>query len=146
MYSNEIEDVMANVPNFLGVFSRNTLPKPRLSKSFSLIANTDKETEFGTHWVAFFVDERGRGNYFDSYGLKPYYDEFTDYLNEHCVDGYSWNKKKLQCNLCVTCGQYCCCYIILRQAGYTNAQFLEFFSDNEVANDLIVKKLFESIK
>ena len=66
MWSTEIEYILKNTPNFLGVFSRDNLPQP-ISLPFSLIANIDKQVESGTHWIAMFVDKKGRGEYFDSY-------------------------------------------------------------------------------
>ena len=145
MFSDEIENVMKNIPCFLGVFSRDNLPQPT-SYPFCLITNTDLQTESGTHWLAIFVDRDGRGMYFDSYAMKPYYQEFEDYLNTYCKNGYDWNKARLQCTTCTTCGEYCCCYLILRTAGFSHNQFLGFFGDNQVSNDTIVKELFNVVK
>ena len=53
---------------FQGVFSADTLPeKPRL-----LVGNTDPSDKPGNHWIAVFVDSTGRGEYFDSFGRKPF--------------------------------------------------------------------------
>lgn len=136
---------MRKVPFFLGVFSRDNLPIPT-SYPFSLITNTDLQTESGTHWIAFYVDQHGRGMYFDSYANKPYYPEFVNYLNHNCSSGYDWNRVPLQCTTCSTCGEYCCCYIILRTSDFTHEQYLQFFGDNTVSNDIIVKELFKVVQ
>lgn len=145
MYSTQIETMMKNVPHFLGVFARDNLPRPEYYP-FSLISNTDLETENGTHWLAIFVDESGNGFYFDSYALQPFYKEFQSFLKTFSPNGYKWNRKELQCTTCVTCGEYCCCYIILRTAGYSHRNFLDIFSDNSEANDKIVKNLFKILQ
>jgi hypothetical protein len=49
---------------FQGVFSVDTLPiNPRL-----LVCNTDPSYKSGQHWIAIFIDERGIGEFFDSFG------------------------------------------------------------------------------
>ena len=62
---------MWKIPNFRGVFMRDTLP-PLPRKRECAIVNLQGEHEgIGTHWVAFRKDEN-TVNYFDSYGdLKP---------------------------------------------------------------------------
>lgn len=144
MFSTQIEKMMRNVPNFLGVFSRDNLPKPEYYP-FSLISNTDLQTEEGTHWLAIYVDESGNGYYFDSYAIRPFYKEFYLFLKTFCPKNFRWNRKELQCTTCVTCGEYCCCYVILRAAGYSHREFLDIFSDNSVTNDIIVQRLFEAL-
>ena len=143
MWSIDIEKAMVNVPNFLGVFSRDNLPEPQYYP-YSLIANTDKQDESGTHWIAIYVDINGNGIYFDSYGEKPYNAEFKNYLDKFCIH-HTWSDAELQCLTCVTCGEYCCCYVILRTAGLPHDSFLELFSDNGISNDLIVKNLFKNL-
>ncbi len=57
------------VPNFIGVFMRNTLPKTP-SKNESAIVNLDVTTGRGTHWVCYYK----RGDlvfYYDSFGFLP---------------------------------------------------------------------------
>ena len=138
---------MKNVPNFLGVYSRDTLPtKMKSQYPISLISNTDLQLDEGTHWVAFYIDDNGKGHYFDSYGRPPIHDEFENFLANHCPGGYSWNRKKLQCDTCVTCGQYCCCYIILRSAGLAHKQFQDLFTHDPQKNDQIVDELFKVLK
>ena len=143
MYSTEIIDTLKNVPNFLGVFSRDTLPQPK-SLPFSLIANTDKRVESGTHWIAIFVDKSGRGEYFDSYGRKPFNKEFVQFLKKFSSN-YTFNRTQLQCITCVTCGEYSCAYIILRTAGYSKEKFIKLFTDDTISNDIIIKEIFKTL-
>jgi hypothetical protein len=65
---------------FQGVFSVDTLPdKPRL-----LVCNTDPSSKPGSHWIVIFIDFKGRGEYFDSFGRKPT-TLFENYLNKNCT-------------------------------------------------------------
>ena len=145
MFSNEIKFIMKNVPNFYGVYSRDNLPQPE-RYPFSLITNTDLKTETGTHWIAVYVDDKGKGVYFDSYAQAPQHEEFIDFLNINCPGGYTWNKKPLQCLTCVTCGEYCCVYIALRTAGINHKQFVDTFIQDPSKNDIIIKELFRILQ
>lgn len=145
MYTNEINLVMKNVPNFLGVYSRDNLPIPE-EYPFSLICNTDLQFEDGTHWIAIYVDSDGKGTYFDSYAMPPIHEEFKEFLNTFCQNGQSWNKTKLQCNTCITCGEYCCIYIILRNSGFSHKQVLGFFDRDPEINDKIVREIFDILR
>lgn len=145
MLDIEIKSKLERLPNFLGVFARDTLPVHGGSFPHSLIANTDESDEEGTHWVCIYVDETGRGDYFDSYALGPLFYEFISYLEKNTKRGFSWNKVPLQCDTCVTCGEYCCAYLFLRTAGITNDQFMSLFTDKRYANDQIIKSIFSMI-
>ena len=75
---------------FPGVFSVDTPPdKPRI-----LVANTDESTKPGKHWIAIFVDEIGRREYFDSLGREPK-GTFKRLMDEHCSAG-TCNRRQLQ--------------------------------------------------
>ena len=83
---------------FQGVFSSDTLPShPKL-----LVCNTDPISKPGEHWIAIFVSEDGRGEYFDSFGRAPN-EHFANYLNEHCRN-WIFNKRQLQSIISSYCG------------------------------------------
>jgi hypothetical protein len=67
MNTGQIELILRrNIDNFDGVFSRDRLPdKPRL-----LVCNTDPSSRPGQHWIAIYVGEDGRGEYFDSLAAR----------------------------------------------------------------------------
>jgi hypothetical protein len=144
MLNIEIENKLKFLKDFLGVFARDTLPKPN-KYSYSLIANTDKYQDAGSHWIAIYVDELGCGTYFDSYGLPPLQVEFLKFLENYTKE-FSYNKITLQCTDCVTCGEYACAYLILRTAGYDHDDFMKLFTLNTVSNDYIIKNLFNALE
>lgn len=58
-----------SIPNFRGVFVRDTLPKKSRVKE-SGILNLDDTTGNGTHWVAWYKNGNDK-YYFDSFGIQP---------------------------------------------------------------------------
>lgn len=93
-----------NVPNFKGVFMRDTLPKTPPKLNESAILNLDVESNEGTHWVAY--KKRGRNvHYFDSFGsLKPP-KELIKYLGGKCRIIY--NNNAYQTYEETNCGHLC---------------------------------------
>ena len=145
MYANVIRKKMGSVPNFTGVYSRDTLPE-RISLPMGVIINTDESNKPGEHWVAIHIDESGIGEYFDSYGLPPMHREFWEFLLEHAPGGFFYNNIPLQCSVCVTCGEFCVAYLKLRLRGHTYCDFISLFSRNTLKNDSLVKRYFNLIK
>ena len=122
---------------FQGVFSIDTLPEnPRL-----LICNTDPSNRPGQHWIAIFVDSKGRGEYFDSFGRKPSY-VFCNYMNEHCI-AWSYNTRQLQSVVSSYCGFYCCFYCMLKCRGFDLNRVVKLFTRDTGLNDSIVRSFAE---
>ena len=139
MLASEIYQRLVNYPNFLGVFARDTLPQS-VNYPCALISNTDLSYESGTHWIAIYIDEDGIGEYFDSYGLSPIYQEFRHFLRRNCTNGsYFENCVTLQCLTCVTCGEYCIAYLMTRLNGGTYADFIYLFTSNVYDNDYLIR-------
>ena len=103
----------------------------------SLVVNTDKADEPGTHWIAIIIDKNGYGEYFDSYGLPPMHHEIVKFLKNN-TNNYFYNKKLIQCLTCITCGHYCIAYIILRSKGYSYNYFIKLFTENQYKNDILI--------
>ena len=118
---------------FQGVFSADTLPeKPRL-----LVGNTDPSDKPGNHWIAVFVDSTGRGEYFDSFGRKPF-GIFERYMNKHCVE-WIFGTRQLQSIASSYCGFYCCFYCMLRCRGFDLTRIVNLFTRDTGFNDSIVR-------
>jgi len=94
---------------FDGVCSSEDLPQRRSPKL--LVANTDPAYLPGEHWIAMFIDERGNGQYFDSFGRPPS-KMFWCYLNEHCKR-WTQNTTQYQRVISELCGQYCVVWCML---------------------------------
>jgi hypothetical protein len=145
MDTSKINNLLNKEKFYLGTFSRDTLPKKIISKPSGLIANTDTSNKPGEHWVAMIFNEDGSGEYFDSYGLPPFYSEFYSFMDENCPLGWGYNRIILQCLTCITCGYYCVIYIKLRSIGYSFCDYISLFKYDKNANDSIIKKLVKKL-
>ena len=54
---------------FKKVCALDQLEKPTFPSAY--VINSDPSSKPGEHWIAVYFDKRGRGEYFDSYGLPP---------------------------------------------------------------------------
>lgn len=155
MNTRELLGVVQKEPKlngtFVGVFPADKLPvlatrrrrngrkrrREAEKKTVSLIANVDGHREIGSHWIAIYIDSRGRGEFFDSYGrhptlCSPY---FTKFLNAN-ADVWTYNRKSLQSSWSTVCGQYCLYYLIRRARGDSMSSILsEFNSRTRGQND-----------
>lgn len=101
----DIENKLKDEPNFIGVFSKDNLPKA-IGDNENGIVNLAKENEPGTHWVCYFNEKRLEYVlYFDSYGLPPP-EEIKKYL-ETSGKRIQYNTGEIQTMSTVLCGVYC---------------------------------------
>lgn len=126
---------------FVGVFAADTLPLPLPHKPALLIANTDPKYRPGQHWVAIYVDAKGRGEYFDSYGLPPFVTWHSLFLSKACKS-WKYNHDDLQALNSTVCEQYCVVYLLFKAHGYKLSDFLGQFTKNCAENDEFVDYLF----
>lgn len=132
MNTREIEFFLRNEEHFQGVFSSDRLPEvPRL-----MVCNTDPHYRPGKHWIAIYVDNRGRGEYFDSLGTPPS-ETFKRYMDKHCVV-WTFNKKQLQSIVSQFCGHYCCFYCVFRNRGVDMNRIVNQFTSDTGFNDVAI--------
>ena len=114
--------------SFLGVFPADLVPLQKLPNNSSLVFNTDPKGKPGQHWVAVFVDGKGNGEYFDSYGQPPSSEilplEFVQQLRSR---RFKFNKVQVQGDLSKSCGFYCVLYIKKRCQGKSMEDILSTF-------------------
>ena len=133
-----INTLLRHVPNYIGVYARDTLPI-YMGSNCGLIVNTDLSTQNGTHWVAMFRDNNGFCEYFDPYGIPPLLDEFTEFLSNNSTIGIRVSQQQLQCVQCVTCGYYCVEYIKFRCNGFTLNNLLHSFTLDPYVNEILIR-------
>ena len=63
---------------FRGVYARNELPIREPTTSL-YVCNTDPNHKPGEHWVTIYIDSDRRGEYFDSFGMPPLFNEFLTF-------------------------------------------------------------------
>jgi len=109
---------LRNVKWFLRVFLSDLLPQS-ITRSGSIIINTEPHTETGSHWLAIHFKPRSSiAYYFDSYGIFPIIPTIHAFLRRNC-NVWDYNTLQLQGLTCTVCGQYCCLFVLYMDRGYT---------------------------
>ena len=135
MNSKQILKILKNNKEFSGVYACDQLPQIH-SFPAALVANTDPHTKPGTHWVAFYINADGSGEFFDSYGLEP--QQFRNFMHKTC-NMWQHNTIRLQGPLSSVCGQYCIYYLVHKFRDIPLHSIVKNFdSTNLVANDTLV--------
>ena len=139
MDSEELDWLMEDYkPIFKGVFPSNRLPKrTQLTYPACCIANYDPAGKPGTHWVAFYLPAKKMeaNEYYDSYGLYPLTENFTDFLGE----GFIFNNVTVQSSGTKTCGLQAAYFLQHRIKGDNIEDIVSSFDTrNRVENDSIV--------
>jgi hypothetical protein len=66
---------------YIGVLSRDELPS-KVKYPACFIINTAPRSHEGEHWLAFYYDEKGHADFFDSYGFPPSMYGFESYIEK----------------------------------------------------------------
>lgn len=98
----DIKKYAVNLPNFRGVFMRNTLPKSPYQNECGIV-NLDSNNGQGTHWVAYFKNKNQK-EYFDSFGNLPPPKEIIKYLGKRNL---KYNYHQFQKFNEFNCGHLC---------------------------------------
>ena len=76
---------LQNVKSFLGVFSSDLLLHS-ITRSGSVIINSDPHTDRGSHRLAIHFEPRSSSAYFfDSYGIFPIIPTIEEFLSRNCT-------------------------------------------------------------
>ena len=146
MNSVQISTILKQVlpKQFGGVFPADCLPSKSeiQEKPKAFVANTHKHNLPGEHWVCFYFPVQGPNEYFDSYGLAPWIQEFKVFLG----NSYMRSSKTLQSLNSDVCGQYCIFFLLMRIRKCSLQNILNMFSTNRVENDNIVKTFCDSLQ
>ena len=143
--SIELKHKLRHIKEFIGTFPRDKLPNIK-SYPVSLIVNTDTSNGQGEHiWVAIHINERKFGEYFDSYGLKPLSSDITDFMDNFCVNGWTYNTEMIKGLTSINCGQFCVIFIYLKSERVPMFDIIKLFSNNHDVNDNIVKNLYKGL-
>ena len=115
------------IPNFAGVFMRDTIPHAAPSRVECGIVNLNLSTQPGSHWVAYYKDGTSR-LYFDSYGQHTP-DEVERYLKtrreyKEGVECIVRNCVRVQKLGTTECGGLCLYVLALLCRGWDYANIL----------------------
>lgn len=92
------------------------------------VCNLDESTKPGSHWVAIYFKSKKQCEYFDSYGLAPFFDSLLSkmLLYSRCI---TYNRLTIQGLNTAVCGQYCILFILFRSRSLTYNSFLQYFQN-----------------
>lgn len=94
------------IPNFRGVFMRDTLPL-KIRKNECGIVNLDISSGPGTHWTAY-MKKNNSIIYFDSYGnLRPPTDLKKYFFSDGSFNKIKYNHDNVQSYNSINCGHLC---------------------------------------
>jgi hypothetical protein len=133
---------LQNIKSFLRVFPSDLLPHS-ITRSGSIIVNTEPHTEKGSHWLAIhFEPKSSSAFYFDSYVISPIIPAIQTFLRRNCTV-WNHNTVQLQGLTSTVCGQYCCLFTLYMDRGYTPKQFIGLFTTDNA--DRQVNRIFTSV-
>ena len=126
---------------FIGVYPVDMLPKTKVKqRPFCCIINSAPSSNQGEHWLAIYVDDTNRGEFFDSYGhaAEFYNHRLECFLKRNCNE-HSYNLRELQSFWSETCGQFCLYWLLHRCRKIPTSKIIKQFSTNKLMNDYLVK-------
>lgn len=138
MNSLQLHDCLKHHGHFLGVFASNTLPIKVYQYPFSLVVNTDPNTEPGEHWLAIFARNRNEVIVFDSFGMQLCNSYIVKFLNRNRLD-FDVTAKRYQSYFENTCGNHVVYFIDNQSKNYGITAIDKTYTGNPKANDILVK-------
>lgn len=143
MYGISITQVLRKDPitkqSFIDVFARDELPM-NLNYPCCFVLNTEPRIAKGGHWLAFYYDNDGSCDFFDSYGLNPAFFNLVNYL-EKTSTRWKYNRKRIQ-GSSTYCGYYAILFLIFRCRN-NSVKFFDNFSKNFNINDKLITKMIK---
>ena len=142
----EIQEYYQNEPRFNGFFSRDNLPNnihPKglgsAVKNGAYIINLDEYLDFGTHWIALYVNNK-IVTYFDSFGVEHIPKEIMNFISRKKV---ITNIYRIQAYDSIMCAYFCIGFINFMFNGKSLTDYTNLFSPNDFnKNDNIILKYF----
>lgn len=122
---------------FRGVFASDELPR-HVPTSSLFVFNTDPSNQPGMHWVSVYIDQKRRGEYFDSFGMHPTVQHFETFLDNNCSK-WLCNTMPVQDITSDACGYHCIFYAVHRCIGFELSSIVNMYTNDALFNDCIVK-------
>ena len=142
MNTTEIERFLANdkrtAYHFRGVYACDKLPLDAPTSSL-YICNTDHSYSPGEHWIAIYIDDKRRAEFFDSFGMHPTVWHFESFLNRNSKS-WTCNITRVQNLFSNACGYHCIFYGVHRCSGFDMNAIINMFTIDTAYNDAVVKQ------
>lgn len=110
----------------------------------SMVVNTDRAREEGTHWVAMYLPSYDTVYYWDSLAIDPPPSQgICNFLNnfDHIVK----NKEQFQGWASDLCGHYCIVFCYFMSLGLSFDQFIALLYNHKPNTDLFVSEFVNKI-
>ena len=134
----EIQKYYENEPRFIGVFSRDNLPKK--IKDGAYVINLDEYADTGTHWIALFC-KKNEIVYFNSFEVEHIPEEIKKFIGNKNIKA---NIFRIQANNSVMCGYFCIGFIDFMLADKKLTDYTNLFSPYDFdKNDSIILSYFK---
>ena len=142
------------IPDFRGVFTKDTLPSQALKGAYVINMEDDLDSHGhsnpGTHWVALFISSDGNAAYSDSFGSPP--PESVVHFGEHGKKHrrhLAYTSKQLQNIQSDVCGWYAIYFLVFmsrRGETFRNMNdYTDLFDDDVRKNRTILEHLLEDL-
>ena len=127
--------------SFRGVFASDELPLTAPTSSL-YICNTDPSSQPGKHWIAIYIDNQRKADFFDSFGMHPSVERFEKFLKNNSRR-WTHSNKVLQHPLSDACGYHCIFFSVYRCVGFDMNAIVNMYTNNPMYNDAIVKEFVQ---
>ena len=131
MNTQQIDQLLRKDPltklYFIGVYAADQLASLKITKEkWLLVCNCCPSSLPGQHWIAFFGNDKGEIDFFDSFGLPPNaYRGVPQFLHRRKPEIVRYNAKQLQSFESDACGPYCLFFGYLRSRGLTLVEIIK---------------------
>ena len=136
LYSNEIYDILVadefSKTIFKAVLARNELPS-KVTYPSAYVINNKKNNHPGEHWIAFFYDEKGNVDFFDSFARGPSSYGLTNFFYK-TSKSINYNKIRCQSFFSEYCGYHAIYFILLRSRNIPLNIIENFLYDKKDVN------------
>ena len=128
---------------FRGVYSRNDLPIWTPTTSL-YVCNMDPNHKHGEYWMTIYIDNDRRGEYFNSFGMPPYFEELVTFLNNN-TKSWTHNKRVVQDAYSSACRYHCIFYAVHRCVGFGVGSIANMCTNDTVFNNAIVEEFVSKV-
>lgn len=141
----DIDDILRNVPNYHGTFSRDQLPVKDSKKIGSWVINMGDSKSGGTHWVCLFANKKCM-LYIDSFGLPPPEEVLT--FMKRSKKAMVYNDTDFQRMNSASCGWFAMLFILELSKGNKFLDIMYHFFDptSPAECEKTLEKYFSRIK
>jgi hypothetical protein len=142
LYGSEIQHLLNNLPNFLGVYSKDQIKNIKFPKnSWSFVYNLQDSDERGSHWIAVNCCRKTPYiEHLDSFGIIP--DRGVSKVLSK-IKPVKYSDNQLQGTQSILCGFFCVEYLLERRTKSPDEILSEFtttpsfYNEKKVLDDTI---------